>query len=100
MSHDFDAPLRESAQDQAKILAHALPFLRRYAGATIVVKYGGHAMGEEALAHQFGRDNEHEAKPEAAAQRRNPGRHDSRPDDAQHDADIGETEHAPEPRPI
>src|ERR1700686_1666318 len=56
MSDDFDAPPRESAQDQAKILAHALPFLRRYAGATIVVKYGGHAMGEEALAHQFGRD--------------------------------------------
>jgi acetylglutamate kinase len=56
MSDDFDSPPRESAQDQAKILAHALPFLRRYAGATIVVKYGGHAMGEEALAHQFGRD--------------------------------------------
>src|ERR1700751_5262909 len=56
MSHDFDAPLRESAQDQAKILAHALPYLRRYAGATIVVKYGGHAMGEEALAEKFGSD--------------------------------------------
>ena len=56
ITDDFDAPLRESAQDQAKILAHALPFLRRYAGATIVVKYGGHAMGEEALAHMFGRD--------------------------------------------
>src|SRR6201987_262122 len=56
MSHDFDAPLRESAQDQAKILAHALPYLRRYAGATIVVKYGGHAMGEEALAESFGAD--------------------------------------------
>ncbi len=45
-----------SAQEQARILAHALPFLRRYAGATIVVKYGGHAMGEEAQAEQFGRD--------------------------------------------
>jgi acetylglutamate kinase len=45
-----------AAQEQARILAHALPFLRRYAGATIVVKYGGHAMGEEALARQFGRD--------------------------------------------
>jgi acetylglutamate kinase len=53
---DFDTKPRESAQEQAKILAHALPFLRRYAGATIVVKYGGHAMGEEHLAHMFGRD--------------------------------------------
>jgi acetylglutamate kinase len=32
-----------------------LPYLRRYAGATIVVKYGGHAM-EGALANEFGRD--------------------------------------------
>jgi acetylglutamate kinase len=46
----------ESAAEQARILAHALPYLRRYAGATIVVKYGGHAMGEEELADQFGRD--------------------------------------------
>lgn len=45
-----------AAAEQARILAQALPFLRRYAGATIVVKYGGHAMGEEALADQFGRD--------------------------------------------
>lgn len=45
-----------SAEEQASTLAHALPFLRRYAGATIVVKYGGHAMGEEVLADQFGRD--------------------------------------------
>jgi acetylglutamate kinase len=33
-----------------------LPYLRRYAGATIVVKYGGHAMGDEKLAAGFGRD--------------------------------------------
>jgi acetylglutamate kinase len=38
------------------VLAQALPFLRRYAGATIVVKYGGHAMGEESLAEQFAAD--------------------------------------------
>ncbi|MBV9828640.1 MAG: acetylglutamate kinase [Alphaproteobacteria bacterium] len=30
---------------QARVLSHALPFLRRYAGKTVVVKYGGHAMG-------------------------------------------------------
>ncbi|MDR3523828.1 MAG: acetylglutamate kinase [Acetobacteraceae bacterium] len=52
----FSEPVLESAAEQAKILAHALPYLRRYAGATIVVKYGGHAMGEEELANQFGRD--------------------------------------------
>ena len=46
----------ETAQAQARILTHALPFLRRYAGATIVVKYGGHAMGEESLAETFGQD--------------------------------------------
>ncbi len=45
-----------AAQDQARILAQALPFLRRYAGATIVVKYGGHAMGEDHLAQSFGAD--------------------------------------------
>jgi acetylglutamate kinase len=51
-----DQPPRESAEEQARILSYALPFLRRYAGETIVVKYGGHAMGEEKLAEQFGRD--------------------------------------------
>ncbi|HVZ09370.1 acetylglutamate kinase [Rhodopila sp.] len=45
-----------AATQQARVLAQALPYLRRYAGATVVVKYGGHAMGEEALAEQFGRD--------------------------------------------
>jgi acetylglutamate kinase len=45
-----------AATEQAHVLAKALPFLRRYAGATVVVKYGGHAMGEEHLAKQFGHD--------------------------------------------
>src|SRR5689334_20935543 len=44
------------ATERALVLAQALPYLRRYAGATIVVKYGGHAMGEEHLAVQFGSD--------------------------------------------
>ncbi len=44
------------AADQADLLVQALPYLRRYAGITIVVKYGGHAMGNETLAAQFGRD--------------------------------------------
>jgi acetylglutamate kinase len=42
--------------ERARVLAQALPYLRRYAGATVVVKYGGHAMGEEHLAAEFGRD--------------------------------------------
>jgi acetylglutamate kinase len=45
-----------SPAEQARVVAHALPFLRRYAGTTVVVKYGGHAMGEERLAEQFGHD--------------------------------------------
>ena len=45
-----------AASEQARILSHALPFLRRYAGATVVVKYGGHAMGDETLAEGFGAD--------------------------------------------
>ena len=48
--------LHADATQQAHILARALPYLRRYAGATVVVKYGGHAMGQEDLAAQFGHD--------------------------------------------
>jgi len=46
----------QAAADRADLLVQALPFLRRYAGITIVVKYGGHAMGNDVLAAQFGRD--------------------------------------------
>ena len=45
-----------AAEEQADILVQALPFLRRYAGVTVVVKYGGHAMGDDDLARTFGRD--------------------------------------------
>ena len=41
---------------QAQILAEALPYMQRYDEATIVVKYGGHAMGAEHLAREFARD--------------------------------------------
>jgi acetylglutamate kinase len=54
MTHSPEALRR--ATEQAAILAQALPFLRRYAGATTVVKYGGHAMGNPDLATDFGRD--------------------------------------------
>lgn len=46
----------KTAREQAAVLASALPFLRRYAGDTIVVKYGGHAMGDPALSEAFGHD--------------------------------------------
>ena len=41
---------------QARILAEALPYMQRYDEAVVVVKYGGHAMGEEQLARDFARD--------------------------------------------
>ncbi|MGA8613286.1 MAG: acetylglutamate kinase [Xanthobacteraceae bacterium] len=41
---------------QARILAEVLPYMQRYHQATVVVKYGGHAMGEEQLARNFARD--------------------------------------------
>jgi acetylglutamate kinase len=43
-------------QDKARILSEALPFMQRYDGRTVVVKYGGHAMGDAALAAKFARD--------------------------------------------
>nr|WP_244600233.1 acetylglutamate kinase [Blastochloris tepida] len=41
---------------QARVLAQALPHMQRYDDATVVVKYGGHAMGDENLAREFARD--------------------------------------------
>jgi acetylglutamate kinase len=41
---------------KAEILAEALPYMQRYDEAIVVVKYGGHAMGEERLAREFARD--------------------------------------------
>jgi acetylglutamate kinase len=40
----------------AKTISEALPYLQQFAGETFVVKYGGHAMGEEELFHRFARD--------------------------------------------
>jgi acetylglutamate kinase len=45
-----------SPQDQARILSEALPHMQRYDEETIVVKYGGHAMGSEEVARAFARD--------------------------------------------
>jgi acetylglutamate kinase len=42
--------------DTARILVEALPFMQRYDDATIVVKYGGHAMGDAQAARWFAQD--------------------------------------------
>jgi acetylglutamate kinase len=52
MSDAFKA----SPQQQAEILMQALPHMLRYDEAIIVVKYGGHAMGDEETARNFARD--------------------------------------------
>jgi acetylglutamate kinase len=41
---------------KAAVLAEALPYMRRYAGRTLVVKYGGHAMGDAGGGDSFARD--------------------------------------------
>ena len=48
-----------SDQDHHRVaatLVEALPYMRRFAGTTFVIKYGGHAMGSPDLAHDFARD--------------------------------------------
>ena len=40
----------------AQTLIEALPYMRRFAGSTFVIKYGGHAMGSAELARDFARD--------------------------------------------
>jgi acetylglutamate kinase len=42
--------------DKANILMEALPYIRRFSGKTIVIKYGGHAMADEALKESFALD--------------------------------------------
>ena len=46
----------EQSMKTAETLSQALPFMHKYAGETFVIKYGGHAMGDEALAEIFARD--------------------------------------------
>lgn len=47
---------REVFLQQAKTLSEALPYMRRHAGETFVIKYGGHAMGDAEYAKLFARD--------------------------------------------
>jgi acetylglutamate kinase len=46
----------ETGWATAKTLAEALPYIQVYDRETVVIKYGGHAMGEEAVAKQFAAD--------------------------------------------
>jgi len=45
-----------SPHDIARVLSEALPHMQHYDEETVVVKYGGHAMGEEDMARSFARD--------------------------------------------
>ncbi|MEJ2624734.1 MAG: acetylglutamate kinase [Pseudolabrys sp.] len=45
-----------TAQDKARTLIEALPHMQRYDEETVVIKYGGHAMGDEQAARDFARD--------------------------------------------
>src|SRR6478735_6199722 len=63
MRHDpaKGARMNDNAPDpamlaKAETLTEALPYLQRYAGATFVVKYGGHAMGSPEAARDFAED--------------------------------------------
>lgn len=47
---------KQQAQNIASVLAEALPYIQRFDGKTIVVKYGGNAMTEKALKNGFARD--------------------------------------------
>ena len=57
MKFDF---LSESDQayfiHKASTLVEALPFIREHSGDTIVIKYGGHAMGDNELSRKFSQD--------------------------------------------
>ena len=46
----------EDQWDSARILSEALPFIQRYADKTLVIKFGGHAMGSEELTKEFAKD--------------------------------------------
>jgi acetylglutamate kinase len=54
----MNAPFNHNPQaaDKARILAEALPYIRRFQGKTIVIKYGGNAMSDDALKASFAHD--------------------------------------------
>jgi len=58
MGGAMNAPHNQHAQagDKARVLAEALPYIQRFHGKTIVVKFGGNAMSDELLKASFARD--------------------------------------------
>ncbi|MCB1501060.1 MAG: acetylglutamate kinase [Bauldia sp.] len=55
----MDATIDQETEDgiaRARLISAALPYMLRYDGKVVVVKYGGHAMGDPALAKAFARD--------------------------------------------
>ena len=63
-------PGRHRPGQRAAILVEALPYIRRFAGAIVVVKYGGNAMGDAALAAVVRRGHRAAARGRPAAGRR------------------------------
>ena len=47
---------RKEAQTTAQVISRALPYIQRFAGKTVVVKYGGNAMVDDGLKESFARD--------------------------------------------
>ena len=47
---------REEAETTAKVISRALPYIQRFAGKTVVIKYGGNAMVDDRLKQSFARD--------------------------------------------
>jgi acetylglutamate kinase len=56
MSPDAPDLSHIAARDKAEILAQALPYIRRFHGKTLVIKYGGNAMTDPALQADFAED--------------------------------------------
>ena len=56
ISLPLDAPTGADPAFKAAVLAEALPYLRRHAGRTILVKYGGHAMADGGDSDTFAHD--------------------------------------------
>src|SRR5256884_8255111 len=54
----MNAPFNHNPQaaEKARVLAEALPYIQRFHGRTIVVKYGGNAMIEDELKQSFAHD--------------------------------------------
>jgi len=47
---------REEAENTARVISRALPYIQRFAGKTVVIKYGGNAMVDDRLKQSFARD--------------------------------------------